>query len=185
MQTFPGSCAPGTIVQGFQMKLAQPLFCQADSIMKTSVLIEPTMRQTISTPRQGVKRIVLLDDQSCLAAFVEQLLREWFEKFELIHFEDGDDAWKELRRIEPDLFITDWQHPGMDGAEMVARLAKIRAKFPVLMISAHHRADFENLDSSGLKIRYLKKENFMREDFFRTLNDFVGPGDFPELQAQF
>lgn len=141
-------------------------------------------RKTLASPRQGVRSIMLVDDQHNLALAVGKLLQEWFRQFELLHFENGDDAWEELRQVEPDLLITDWQHPGMDGAEIVARLAKRQAKFPVLMISAHKRADFEKIDSTGLKIRYLKKTGFMREEFFRALKDFVGPSDFPQLQDQ-
>jgi DNA-binding NtrC family response regulator len=82
-------------------------------------------------------RIVVLDDEegprrSCVVC----LKGCWPHGEEILEFDDSLDAWQELSRTDPDLFITDIQHVGISCKEMLTRLAERKVKYPVLVISA-------------------------------------------------
>jgi DNA-binding response OmpR family regulator len=136
------------------------------------------MSQAAPTPRQKRLRIVLVDDEKYMLQLLEKYLREWFDEVDILQFHNGDDAWRELAETEPDLLITDWRHPGLDGGELLKKLAGKHAKTPVLMVTAYDMDCIWEFDGSGLKIAFLQKP-FGVEQFWRTIDGLVGPCDHP------
>lgn len=136
------------------------------------------MSEAAATPRPKKLRIVLLDDEWHMLKLLEMYIREWFNEVELVQFRSGDPAWDELSRSEPDLFITDWRHPGLDGGELVRKLGEKKSKVPVLMISASDTDCVRELAESGVKVAYLQKPFGIRQ-FWQTLNELIGPCDNP------
>ena len=123
-------------------------------------------------------RIVLVDDEKHMLQLFELYIREWFKEVELVPFQNGDVAWEELSRQAPDLLITDWYHPGLDGGELVRKLAQQPARFPVLMVSACDTEVIREFADSGINVVFLQKP-FGSEQLWRALNDLIGPCDFP------
>jgi DNA-binding response OmpR family regulator len=80
--------------------------------------------------------------------------------------------------MEPDLLITDWRHPGLDGGELVRKLAEKKSQVPVLMISASDTDIIRELDGLGIKITYLQNPFGVRQ-FWPALNELIGPCDRP------
>jgi DNA-binding response OmpR family regulator len=136
------------------------------------------MSEPAASSDQRKLRIVLLDDEKHMLKLFELYIREWFKDVELVPFQNGDAAWLELSRTEPSLFITDWYHPGLDGGELVRKLAEKQAKVPVLMISACDAEDIREFAGLGIKVVFLQKP-FGSEQLWRALNEMVGPCDFP------
>lgn len=82
-------------------------------------------------------RIVVMDDEEGPRRSCAIVLKGCCPNgAEILEFDDSLDAWKELSRTDPDLFITDIQHVGISCKEMLARLAERKVKYPVLVISA-------------------------------------------------
>jgi len=136
------------------------------------------MSQAASIPRQKKLRIVLVDDEKYMLQLLEMYLREWFNEVELLQFQNGDEAWRELSRTDPDLLITDWRHPGLDGGEILRKLAEIHAQVPVLMLSAFDMDCIREFADSGIKVVFLQKP-FGVAQFWQTLDGLVGPCDHP------
>jgi DNA-binding response OmpR family regulator len=134
--------------------------------------------------RQRKLRIVLVDDEWHMLQLLEMYIREWFKEVELVRFQNGDPAWDELQRSEPDLLITDWRHPGLDGGDLVRKLGGKKSKIPVLMISASDTDCIRELAGSGVKVSYLQKPFGIRQ-FWQVLNDLVGPCDNPPRLPSF
>lgn len=136
-------------------------------------------------PRPARPRIVILDDEKVLWDIMEFWIQQWFKDYELITLDNGDDAWKELERAEPDFYMMDWDHPGMHGREIFSRLIEKRVRFPVVVNSGHESigAHVLSFSSLGLRIGFLPKP-FNKAQIWRLLNDFIGPSDFPEMQAR-
>ncbi len=89
-----------------------------------------------SAPRKRPLRIVVLDDEPLFQEFYRMLLQDWYEGIVVVRCHNGHEAWAELSRADPDLFITDRAHTGMSCGEMLKRLAERKAKFPIFLISA-------------------------------------------------
>lgn len=123
-------------------------------------------------------RIILVDDEKHMLQLFEVYIREWFKDVELIQFQNGDTAWQELSRQQPDLLITDWYHPGLNGGELVHKLAEKKSKVPVLMISACDTECVREFADSGIKVVFLQKP-FASEKLWQALNQLAGPCDFP------
>jgi len=136
------------------------------------------MSQAAPTPRQKKLRIILVDDEKYMLQLLEMYLHEWFNEVDLLQFQNGDDAWRELAQTEPDLLITDWRHPGLDGGELLSKLAEKHMKIPVLLITAHDTDCIREFADTGIKITFLQKP-FGVEQFWRTIDGLVGPCDHP------
>ncbi len=136
------------------------------------------MTEAIATKPPRKLRIVLLDDERYMLMLLEAYLKEWFDNVELHQFRHGDDAWRELEQTPPDLFITDWQHPGLDGGALLRKLAEQHTKTPVLLLTALEYECIEEFAKSGLKIVFLQKP-FGVAEFWKVINHLVGPCDHP------
>lgn len=89
-------------------------------------------------------RIVILDDEEGPRRASTAMLKHcWPLGAEILEFEDAADAWRELLRADPDLFITDIAHPGMTCLEMLTELSEREVKYPVLVISARLGLELE------------------------------------------
>lgn len=80
-------------------------------------------------------RIVILDDIEGLRRCYCYHLLEHFPELEILEFEEGDAAWLELSQTDPDLLITDSQHLGIKGPDMLAGLAERKIEYPIFFIS--------------------------------------------------
>lgn len=116
------------------------------------------MNGNISMPREGQPRVVLLEDEEGIAKDLELLLRWWFIELDLVVFANGDEAWTDLCRKEPDLFITDHDHPGLSGGEILRKLADRKVAYPIIFSSACPRESFKELEALlELKLVWLQK----------------------------
>jgi two-component system nitrogen regulation response regulator GlnG len=136
------------------------------------------MPAALPASNQKKPRIILVDDEKHMLQLFEIYIREWFKEVDLVLLQNGDYAWNEFSRQEPDLLITDWYHPGLDGGELVQKLIEIHSQVPVLLISACDAEYVREFQDSGVKIVFLQKP-FGSEQLWRLLNDLVGPCDFP------
>jgi len=101
----------------------------------------PNPRQTqslISLARADrIARIVLLDEEPAARDLVRTMLPLWFRDYLLIECTTGDEAWREITRRAPDLFITDYSHTGYSFEELLHRFYRSRSKFPILLSSLY------------------------------------------------
>ena len=79
--------------------------------------------------------MVVLEDDEFLAQFYEMLVKRVLPQAHILFFNNGDKAWEELTKVDPDLFITDVEHFGMDAWEMARMLAAAKVTYPIFMIS--------------------------------------------------
>lgn len=53
----------------------------------------------------------------------------------------GHEAFAVMKERVPDIIVTDWNMPGMDGLELVQRLRKQKSPPPIVMLTAHSSLD--------------------------------------------
>jgi CheY-like chemotaxis protein len=80
--------------------------------------------------------ILLAEDDELTAAAWSAVLR--LSGFEVIWAPDGSSAWALARAGRPDLLLTDWNMPGMDGPELcqVFRADPLLAGVPIILASS-------------------------------------------------
>lgn len=80
--------------------------------------------------------LLIVDDESDFVAVLEILLS--MEGYHVITAHDGEDAVAKAVDGAPDLVITDWMMPKMDGLELSRHLRERpdTARMPIILISA-------------------------------------------------
>ena len=119
-------------------------------------------------------RIVLVDDDLAQLEMIELAIRGWFKEVILLKFQDGDAAWQELSRTDPDFLITDWNHIGMGTSEMLALLAVRKKRYPILVASGFAQEEhLREYTQQKLNITLFPKP-FAIEQFNQELLTHVG-----------
>lgn len=117
---------------------------------------------------QGRKRILIVDDEPAVVAFIEEALR-LEGNYELATAYDGFEAGHQLAIFKPDLLVLDIMLPGMDGFEICRRLKTDPAMSHVKVLAVTGFATEENIEkilgygaddflAKPLKLEDLKKK---------------------------
>ncbi|MBN2172360.1 MAG: sigma-54-dependent Fis family transcriptional regulator [Candidatus Krumholzibacteriota bacterium] len=81
------------------------------------------------------ERILVVDDEASVRGALAKILR--YEDYEVIEAADGPGALELVGRERLDLVFLDIKMPGMDGLEVLGRLAGMKLDLPVVIISGH------------------------------------------------
>lgn len=82
-----------------------------------------------------MSRILAIDDDSIIRALLTNMLQK--EGYEVITASDGTTGLTLALNEDPDVVITDYQMPGMDGMQVLENIKKGNASIPVIMLTAH------------------------------------------------
>jgi CheY-like chemotaxis protein len=82
-----------------------------------------------------VKHILIVDDEEAVGYVFERYLT--IKGYRVSVAYGGEQALEMFRRDPPDLVITDYKMPGMNGDELLRRLCAIAPGLPAVMISAN------------------------------------------------
>jgi DNA-binding NtrC family response regulator len=156
------------------------------------------MEERIMTSQNGI--ILIVDDEWLICKALSRLMQK--EGFQALVTQDGFSAKKMLRTESPDVMLTDFRMPGMDGMELLKEARRLDPDLPVIMITAYAdipgaveamRAGahdylakpFEHdevirvvrraLAERALKQRLKQLSNRLQEDF--SLSTLMGPSD--------
>ncbi len=96
----------------------------------------PSSPQRDSRPR-GAARIVIVDDRSTARSLLEGLARTLEPGVIVESYADPLDALAQMQHGTPDLIITDYRMPGMDGIEFTRRIRAERrlADVPIIIVT--------------------------------------------------
>lgn len=113
-----------------------------------------------------MKTIFLVDDSATMLMSLEGVLTKAGHKVEKAS--SGEDALDKLKKgSKPDLIITDYHMPGMNGTELIKAIRAIPAlKFkPILMLTTEaeqkKRMDAKAAGASGWLVKPLKPEELL------------------------
>jgi TPR repeat protein/FixJ family two-component response regulator len=126
-------------------------------------------------------RIVMLDDEPLVLEALKMMLHFDHPSSFVLTFSSAESALQELEWKEPDLFTTDWNHPGkLCGDGLLRVLAERRVKFPIFVITAYaecieEKDGLRGLLDQGLNVTLLSKP-FLMEDLRRLIAEHVDLG---------
>jgi DNA-binding NarL/FixJ family response regulator len=108
------------------------------------------------------------------------LLQSWYEGIVVVQCHTGDEAWEQLSRADPGLFITDLYHTGLSCREMLRLLAARQVKYPIFVISGYESEEIKalvrQLMDRGLNVTFVAKPPTVVQ-LRSLLSKHLGPGD--------
>lgn len=83
------------------------------------------------------QKILIVDDESAALESIVNSYIESREPYELFQALNGKMAFQVVQKVIPDLILTDWEMPVMDGLQLIAKLQSIEAlcNIPVIMVT--------------------------------------------------
>jgi CheY-like chemotaxis protein len=158
----------------------------------------PEQKQLSSQPLDLPKttrtfKVVHLDEDALMPALVGTVIRRHFKNVQFRGFQNGDEAWEELLREDPDLLITDLMNDNdsgrkagfaRSGYDLLSLLAQRKVKYPILVVSGTltkegFEAKTRQIAGSDLNISFLKKPSWqqMPEQIYQELLKHIKPLD--------
>lgn len=110
-------------------------------------------------------RVLVVDDEASLRGFLRALLEQL--GFEVIDAADGNTALKMAEEQHPDLVVSDWLMPGIDGLELTRRLRQTEAGKTLFI----------------LLLTQLSDDDKLVEAFTAGVDDFIGKPLKPRVFA--
>ncbi len=87
-------------------------------------------------------RILLAEDQAMVRGALAALLGMEPDIEVIAAVADGDAAWNELRRLTPDILVTDIEMPGASGLELARRVQHHGLSVKVVIVTTFARSGF-------------------------------------------
>ena len=87
-------------------------------------------------------RVLLAEDQAMVRGALSALLRMETDIDLVAAAADGESAWRELQRWQPEVLVTDIEMPGLSGLELAQRLQRQQAATKVIIVTTFARPGF-------------------------------------------
>jgi two-component system cell cycle response regulator CpdR len=117
---------------------------------------------TINPSRLPLRRILLAEDDDSMRAFLVRALEK--AHYDVVGFENGEDAFERLKREPFSLLLTDIVMPRMDGIELARRASELDPDLKIMFITGFAAVA---LDAGGgqapLGAKVLSKPIHLRE----------------------
>jgi len=81
-----------------------------------------------------MEKILIIDDEQLYRVMLKQALAK--EGYSTLEAESGQEGLELVRAENPDLVLTDFRMPGMDGLEVMTEIHKINPRLPVVIFTA-------------------------------------------------
>jgi CheY-like chemotaxis protein len=124
---------------GFALSSARGMGTRADLYLR--VAEEEVARGGTSAPRPAISSacalsVLLVDDEEIVRIGTSEMIRDLGH--EVIEANGGGEALAKLAAgLRPDVVITDYKMPRMDGAELATRIQKTLPELPILLITGY------------------------------------------------
>ena len=119
-------------------------------------------------------RITVVDDERMVLNVVVRMLER--AGFEVQSFSDPRDALAALEQAVPDLLVTDFTMPRMNGGVLAERVRALHPGLPIVLMTGFRGAVGE--DQLGYFDRIVDKP-FVDEDLCQVIDALVGPDAGP------
>jgi two-component system response regulator LytT len=91
-------------------------------------------------------RVVVIDDEGPARKDLKRILGKLGDVAVVGEAADGPDAVKLIRKLEPDLALLDIQMPGLDGFQVLARLADMESLPSIIFVTAYDQYAIKAFD---------------------------------------
>ena len=119
------------------------------------------------------KKILLVDDEALIAETTGMILED--EGYSVVIAHNGIDGLAKARDEAPDLIITDYMMPRMDGLEMVKNLRQEGLNIPTIMATSLPREKLPKSNRRAPYDAYLGKP-FLDKDLLKAVRRLLNKG---------
>ena len=119
------------------------------------------------------RHILCVDDDAASQRIVERVLRAGVPDARVTLAGDGTQALQVLDRESVDLLITDLSMPGMDGIELLRRVAMRRVALPIIVVTGHGSPTHETRALADGAFEYFEKP-ISAEPFVQCVQELLG-----------
>jgi two-component system response regulator DesR len=103
-------------------------------------------------------RILLAEDQAMVRGALSALLGLESDIEVLGAAADGEAAWRELQRLQPDVLVTDIEMPGLSGLELAQRVQRHGLSTKVVIVTTFARSGVLRRALEAREVGYLHKD---------------------------
>ena len=87
-------------------------------------------------------RVLLAEDQAMVRGALSALLALEPDIEVLGSVADGEDAWREVQRLKPDVLVSDIEMPGLTGLELAQRIQRHALPMKVVIVTTFARSGY-------------------------------------------
>ena len=87
-------------------------------------------------------RVLLAEDQAMVRGALSALLKLESDIDVLGSAADGEQAWREIQRLKPDVLVTDIEMPGLTGLELAQRIQRQELAIKTIIVTTFARPGF-------------------------------------------
>lgn len=95
------------------------------------------MDKVWATHLEGSQKIIIIDDEPDVLSLLTMNVEENFPDAKISAFPTAHEALKDILKINPDLIITDYNLPEMNGCEFASKVTDKFPNLPVILISGY------------------------------------------------
>jgi len=117
------------------------------------------------------QKILIVDDEPAILESIVNCYIESREPFELFQALNGETAFQVVQKIVPDLVLTDWEMPVMDGLQLIGKLqsAESLRDIPVIMVTGFMLSPYDLRTAMSVgAVDYIRKPIDKTELLART-----------------
>ena len=103
-------------------------------------------------------RVLLAEDQAMVRGALSALLSLESDIEVLGASADGESAWRDLQRLQPDVLVTDIEMPGLTGLELAQRIQRQELATKVVIVTTFARPGFLRRALEAGVVGYLLKD---------------------------
>jgi len=117
------------------------------------------------------QKILIVDDEPATLESIVNCYIESREPFELFQALNGETAFQVVQKVVPDLVLTDWEMPVMDGLQLIGKMQSIEAvrHIPVIMVTGFMLSPYDLRTAMSVgAVDYIRKPIDKTELLART-----------------
>jgi DNA-binding NarL/FixJ family response regulator len=120
-------------------------------------------------------RVFLADDNRAMLADLRDELSKEFHIAGIA--ENGEDAIREVVRLDPDVLVLDITMPGLNGLQVASRLRKLHPRTKILFLTIHEQAEYIAAAFSAGACGYVTKRR-LASDLSRAIYEILNGQTF-------
>lgn len=130
--------------------------------------------------------LLLVDDSNTMRRLARKVLEKCRFSFEIHEAHDAESAVKTLLEVRPDLVLTDFHMPNIDGLELAGAIRRASEDIGIYMMSTNYTSHLER-SAAFVGINGFLKKPFVPDDVDTIMHRYLGLDDpaFGKNRAMF